>query len=79
MFMMAHKDDCAIVLRGPTEEVVSVGVADGKGGFNDLVRVYPTACSCGGILVDVTHKVYVPSDQSPATSAFLESPSCSHE
>ena len=66
MFMLAHKDNCLIVLRGPTEEGEAVQVLDGLGGWKELERVYPTKCSCGGVLVQVD--LMVPDDQSqPAT------------
>ena len=58
MFMLAHKDDCAIVVKGPTEESGPFSVADGRGGWNEIVRAYPTACSCGGVLVQVDLMVY---------------------
>ena len=77
MFMLAHKDDCSIVVNGPTEESPAFSASDGKGGSQEIVHTYARVCTCGGTMVDVTDKVYVPWDKSQPAALVTSSGACS--
>ena len=60
MYILAHKDDCAIVINGPTSYQTLMG-SDGKGGSTEFHVPSSRACTCGGVLVQVD--LVVPDDK----------------
>ena len=75
--LLAHKDDCAIVVNGPTS-THGYQALDGKGGIKEVQVPVPTACSCKAILVQVN--LVVPDvNMRLATLATPSGCSCSHE
>ena len=74
MFIIAHKDDCAIVVNGPTWTHRNQA-SDGKGGIKEVQVLMPTVCSCKAILVQVD--LVVPDEN--RREATLDHPGgCSH-
>ena len=53
MFIMSHRDDCAIVIEGPTQEGPRYKVADGRGGQREVMGKHTTVCSCDAVLIEV--------------------------